>query len=413
LSDELSGDFDPFKTSIWCQKLKATFRPLSSKPQGKHGFSASGLIGDEAHEWKDDELYTFVHQSMGARAQPIEVIISTAGKKGFGYGWELFQESEKIRDGIIQAPQTLAIIYAAAPEDDWTDEELWKRVNPNIGISPKWDYLREEFQSAKENPRKENHFRRYHLNQWTEQETRWFPMHKWDKCTERPKDPDYWKELPALMSGRRCYAGFDLSAISDLTALVLLFPPDDTWKRWVVLPWFWVPEEAVERRVHNDRVPYDLWVKSGALQTTPGGVIDYEYVKALAYAQFDLFQVPFIGFDRWGAWQIMNQMTQDGLNIVKVGQGFASMNAPAKMLESLVQQTDELEHGNHPVLRWNAANAAYQDDPAGNIKPDKEKSGDKIDGIYALCTALHIAIGEQPDEEPPLDDFLSDPVMIG
>jgi phage terminase large subunit-like protein len=391
-SQKLSAEVEPLKSSLFVPKLGAKFEPMSGVPQGKHGRSASALIGDEVHEWPDDRLYTFMHQSTGAREEPIEFLISTAGTQE-GYGWELWQECQKILDGTIDDPQTLIVIYAAGEDDDWTSEATWAKANPNLGVSVRLDYLQAECRKAQENPRLENDFKRYHLNMWTEQDVRWLSMELWRKCSTDPTDLDLWRRLPALMKGRKAFAGIDLSSTSDITAMVAVFPPDDEWPRWVVLPKFWVPKATIERRTRVDRVPYETWAKLKMIETTPGTTVDYDYITKDAYAWMEEFELRKFGFDRWNATQTMIQMEAEGAGVVKVGQGFASLTAPSKELERLVV-SGELEHGNHPVLTWMARNAGYETDAAGNLKPSKAKSKEKIDGIAALVNSLFVALND-------------------
>jgi phage terminase large subunit-like protein len=396
MSPKLGEVLECFASVIYCNRLKAGFKPLSGNPKGKHGFSASGLIGDEIHEWDDDRLYTFVHQSEANREQPIEFLISTAGLRR-GYGWELWDECLKIRDGVIDDPETLVVIYAADPTDDWTDPAVWKKANPNLGISVRHDYLAAECARAKESPRLENDFKRYHLNIWTEQATRWLPMESWDGCNTVA-----WQDLEAQVRGRLCYGGLDLSATTDITALVWQFDADDG--QTILLPRFWVPEAKFEQRIRRDRVPYDKWRDMGALFTTPGNAVDYAAVKAQIMADAEIFRVGGLAIDRWNATQLSGELLDEGLPVNLFGQGFASMSAPSKELERRVLDR-QIEHGGHPVLRWMAANAAIKTDPAGNIKPAKDESTDRIDGIVAAIMGIGLASsGAEPDPVSPWED---------
>jgi phage terminase large subunit-like protein len=390
MSSKLRDVLECFQGVIYCDRLKAGFKPLSGSPKGKHGFSASGLIGDEIHEWDDDRLYTFVHQSEANREQPIEFLISTAGLRK-GYGWELWDECLKIRDGVLDDPETLVVIYAADPTDDWTDPAVWKKANPNLGVSVRYDYLAAECARAKESPRLENDFKRYHLNIWTEQATRWLPMDAWDACGGPP-----WQELEGPLRGELAFGGLDLSATTDITALLWTFQREG---KTVLVPRFWVPEAKFDQRIRRDRVPYDKWREMGALFTTPGNAVDYAVVRAQIMADAEMFQVAGLAIDRWNATQLSGELLEEGLPVNLFGQGFASMSAPAKELERLVLD-GKIEHGGHPVLRWMAANAAIKIDPAGNIKPAKDESTDRIDGIVAAV--MGIGLANAPGEEDEL-----------
>ena len=397
-SPALSKVTEPLKSALFVPQLSAKFEPLSGVPEGKHGRSASGLIGDEVHEWADDRLYTFMHQSEAAREEPIEFLISTAGTQE-GYGWELWQECQKILDGTIDDPETLVVVYAADPDDDWTDPETWAKANPNLGVSVRKDYLAAECKRAQESPRLENDFKRYHLNLWTEQDVRWLPMDLWRRCTLMPTNLDYWRELPGKLRGRKAFGGLDLASRVDIAAFVTIVPPETVDDPLIVIPKFWVPEATVERRTRVDRVPYAEWVKMGAITATPGKVIDYDFIQSEIFEAASQFDLRMLGVDDWNAQQMVTTLENDGVPITRVRQGFKSLSDPSKELERLVI-AGLLEHGNHPVLTWMARNAAYDEDPAGNIKPSRQKSKEKIDGIAATVDALAAMLGQQREEEP-------------
>jgi phage terminase large subunit-like protein len=399
MSPDLAEHLELLSTSIYCPALMSSMKPLSGVPKGKHGLNAHCILGDEAHEWTSDRLYTFVRQSMGARRQPLDIIISTAGERK-GFGWELFQECEKIRDGVIDDPETLVVIYGAEPDDDWTDPKVWAKANPNLGISIKESYLADECKQAKENPRKENDFRRYHLNQWVEQSVRWITKDAWNACTEAPTDPDLWRELAERMRGRTCWGGLDLASTRDVTAFVLVFPPEGAEERFTVLCRFYVPAETLDVRVRRDRIPYDLWAASGALVATDGHAgrtTDYNAVFLDVQEAARTYDVQAIAYDRWNSSDLVNRLRDDGAPMQEMGQGFGSLASPTKEFERLVF-AHGLEHGNQPVLRWMASNVAVSQDAAGNIKPAKDRSSEKIDGIVATIMALGKWMAEKPEE---------------
>ncbi len=446
-SPKLQEHLTCFKTSVFCPELASAFRPLSGIPKGKHGLNMSGLVGDEIHEWTDDRLYTFVHQSSGARRQPLEFMISTAGEK-VGYGWEAWQYCQGILDGTIDDPETLVVMFGADAEKDKADPEYWKRestwaeANPNYPISPKRDYLLAEAKEAMRLPRKENDFKRFHLNLPVEQATRWLPMDAWNDCGTPSNVRDYlravvkaaedetpapdptpewlswlaapavvrqrWRNLPGLMKGRRCFGGVDLSSTTDLTCMAWIFPADASHPLPVVVPRFYVPAETMARRIKTDRVPYDLWARIGAINVTPGNVVDYEYIKRDMYLDAEQFDVGSVAFDRWNAKQIILQVCAEGLDAREFGQGFQSMSGPAKELEKLLLGRT-LDHGGHPVLAWCARNAAVETDAAENIKPSKKKSNERIDGIVAAVMALGASMEAEPEQD--ISGFLANPVI--
>lgn len=398
MSPTLSAHLECLKPSIYCPSLNAAFKPLSGRAEGKHGLSMSGLIGDEVHEWPSGELYTFVHQSTGARRQPLEFLISTAGKRG-GYGWQVWEESLRIAEDPSVDPETLVVIYAADPDDNWTDPKTWARANPNLGVSVKREYLAAECKRAQELPRLENDFRRYHLNQWTEQDVRWIPLDRWDKGA----GPVAWQDLREHLKGRTCYGGLDLSSTSDLTSLKWVFPPATPDEPWRVVARFFCPADTVELRSRRDRVAYERWVREGALTATPGNVTDYPAVKAAIFEDAEHFHVAGLAIDRWNATQLAVELQEEGLPVVMFGQGFASMSAPAKELERLVLAA-ELHHGGHPLLRWCVGNVAIEGDAAGNIKPSKAKSSEKIDGVVSVVMGLGISTRRDAAPVNPWED---------
>lgn len=382
------------KTSIFCSELMATFKPLAGSPKGKHGLAPHGVIGDEMHEWTNGELYQFVHDGEGNRRQPLEFMISTAGKKG-GYGEEIWTECEKIVEGTLDDPETLVVIYAADEEDDWTAESTWYKANPNLGVSKKLDSMRADARRARQSPRLENSFKAYHLNIWSEQAVRWLPIDSADDTGKRfgwkyCAGPIGWKDLEKTLIGKRCFSGIDLSSIADLTALVHFFPVQEGVEKPTVLARFFKPADLIEAHTKRDQLPYDRWEKEGALIATPGNVVDYAFLKSTLYADAVAFEIQNIGMDRFNATQTTIEIAQAGLPVEYFQQGFLSMSPPAKELERLVI-SNGLFHGNHPILSRHARVVAVETDPAGNIKPTKGKSTERIDGVVALVEAIGVA----------------------
>jgi len=408
-SETLSERLTCLKTAIWCAELNAAFKPLSGTPEGKHGLNMSGLIGDEIHEWIDDRLYTFVHQSSASRRQPLEFLISTAGEKK-GYGWEIWEYCQKVLAGDIADPETLVVVYAADPEEDaadplaWTRPETWRKANPNFGVSVKEDYLAAECAKAKELPRLENDFKRYHLNLWTEKAVRWIPTALWDANA----GPTHWRDLAQRLAGLKCFVGNDLSQTTDLTASVRVFPPQEGLQHWAILPKFYVPEVKMAERVRRDRVPYDQWLAAGALIATDGNVVDYNFVKQDLIDDAERFQFVGVGFDPWNAMSMMLDLQAEGMPVEQVRQGYVTLSGPSKEFERLLLD-HQIMHGGHPVLRWCAQNVAIETDATGNIKPSKAKSTERIDGIAATVTGLALAI---KNEAPPSMILTADSVMV-
>lgn len=286
-------------------------------------------------------------------------------------------------EGRKHDPTFYPVIYGADVDDDWTDPKVWKKANPSLGITVGIDKVKAACESAKQNPAEENSFRQLRLNQWVKQAVRWMPMEKWDACCF---DFD-----PEMLEGRVCYGGLDLSSTTDITAFVLVFPPTEEDKNYYVLPYFWIPEENMNRRVDKDHVPYDLWERQGHIQTTEGNVIHYAYIEQFIEDLGKKYNIKEIAFDRWGATMLVQNLEGLGFTVVPFGQGFKDMSPPTKELMNLVL-TKELRHNGQPVLRWMMDNVCVRTDPAGNIKMDKSKSTEKIDGAVATVMALDRAI---------------------
>ncbi len=236
--------------------------------------------------------------------------------------------------------------------------------------------MRAYARKAKEVPSLQNTFRRYYLNQWTEQKKRWLDIEKWDACAGKANE----KEL----EGKDCYAALDLASSIDIAALALVFSVEDILKAFL---YFWIPEENIRKRVDKDKVPYDVWVRKGLIEATPGDVIDYQAIKKKILDLNLKFHIKEIAFDRWGMTQLSQDLDGEGFMMVPFGQGFASMAAPTKELLTRILSR-KIEHGGNKVLRWMADNMVVKEDPAGNQKPDKAASNERIDGMVALIMAL-------------------------
>lgn len=258
-----------------------------------------------------------------------------------------------------------------------------EKANPSLGITVSMEKVKAAFESAKQNPAEENSFRQLRLNQWVKQAVRWMPMDKWDACS--------FAVHPEALRGRVCYGGLDLSSSTDITAFVLVFPPIDEDDKYVVLPFFWIPEDNIDLRVKRDHVNYDPWSQQGFLQTTEGNVVHYGYIEKFIEQLGEKYNIREIAFDRWGAVQMVQNLEGMGFTVVPFGQGFKDMSPPTKELMKLTLE-QKLAHGGHPVLRWMMDNIYIRTDPAGNIKADKEKSTEKIDGAVATIMALDRAI---------------------
>jgi len=354
-------------------KTRSFYKALSADVPAKEGLNASAVLIDELHAQRTRELWDTLRYAGASREQPLHLSVTTAGFDRLSICWEQHEYARQVLDGTIQDGAFFGFISAAAPEDDWTDPEVWQATNPSFGITLSADQFAEDCREAQESPAKENSFRRYRLNQWTEQDVRWLSMEKWDAC----------EGAPVNLEKCVCWAGLDLSSTQDITALVLVFRDNE---RYIALPFFWVPEGA-RQRARRDRVPYDQWIAEEHIEATPGTVIDYDRIRAKINELGKQYDILEIAVDRWNATQLATQLTDDGFNMVAFGQGYASMNWPTKKLEEVVL-AGKLNHGGNPVLRWMAGNVSIETDAADNWKPSKKKSRERIDGIVALIMAL-------------------------
>lgn len=366
------------------QPTNSFYQVLSAEAYSKHGFNIHGVVFDELHTQPNRKLFDVMTKGSGdARMQPLYFLITTAGTDTQSICYETHQKALDILEGRKIDHTFYPVIYGAKEDEDWTSPEVWKKANPSLGITVGIDKVQAACDSAKQNPGEENSFRQLRLNQWVKQSIRWMPMHKWDACAF-PVDEDE-------LGGRICYGGLDLSSTTDITAFVLVFPPMGESDKYAVLPYFWVPEDNVDLRVRRDHVPYDVWQRQGKLETTEGNVVHYGYIEKFIERLGERFNIREIAFDRWGAVQMVQNLEGMGFTVVPFGQGFASMSPPTKELMKLVLE-ERIAHGGHPVLRWNMDNIFIRTDPAGNIKADKAKSTEKIDGAIALIMALDRAI---------------------
>jgi len=389
---------------------KSFYQVCSAEAYSKHGLNVHACIFDELHAQPDRRLWDVMTKGSGdARTQPLYFTITTAGddpdRKSIG--WEIHKKAADILTGAKIDPTWYVSIYGIDPDENriykgrkwetvekltdqdrsaekWRSPKIWAKVNPSIGVTFGKDKVQEMYTSAENNEADERTFRWLRLNEWTKYgAAKWLGVNVWDasSCSVL---------VPGKLHGRPCYGGLDLSSKTDITAFVLYFPAYDG-QRAAVLPTFWIPEESIADRFAKDKVPYPQWVRAGFLQTTPGSVIDQAFIRTEICRQMGLYDIKELGFDPWNANQIALDLTDDGITVAEVRQGFKTMSPAMKELQKLLVG-QELEHGGNPVLRWMFGNLAVKKDENDNIRPVKDKSTEKIDGIVALVNALACAI---------------------
>lgn len=393
-----------YKDNLSIEATASKFEPLGADADTMDGLNVHGAIVDELHAHKTRDVCDVLDTATGARRQPLVWYITTAGYGQTSVCWEKREYARKVLTGIIPDDDFFGIIFTldtkadwpelhtpeeAAKvdkkhkveiEDHWDDEAVWVKANPNLGVSCKIDDLRRKARKAKNDPGALNSFLQLHMNIWTAQSSRWMPMIAWDG-NGAPFDPQ-------ILRGKPCFGGLDLAATTDLCALGLVFPIADVFK---VLPFFWIPEDTMRERVERDKVPYDVWVRQGLITATPGNVVDYDFIEVKLDELRDTYDLQSLAYDRWGATKLVTNLQKKNYPLVPFGQGFASMSGPSKELMTLVL-SNKFHHGGNPVLRWNADNTVVLKDPAGNIKPDKAKSSQRIDGIVAVIMGLDRAL---------------------
>ena len=356
------------------------YQVLSAEVGTKHGLNVSGLVFDELHSQPNRQLYDVLTKGSGdAREQPLYFLITTAGTDRESICYEVHMKALDILQGKKIDPSFYPVVYGLPDDADWNDEANWYKANPSLGYTIKIDRVRAAYKDALENPAEENVFRQLRLDQWVGSLVAWIPEHVYDKG-DIPIDME-------KLKGRDCYAGLDLSSTSDITAFVMVFPPEAEGENYIVLPHFWLPRETLKLRVRRDHVPYDLWEKQGLFHITEGNVVDYEFVRKTIGELAEQYHICEIGVDRWNATQLITELAGDGFTMVPIGMGFKDMSPGMKELYKLLLE-GKITHGGNPILRWMAGNVVAEIDAAENIKPSKKKATEKIDGIVALIMGL-------------------------
>ena len=325
-----------------------------------------------------------------AQDQPLFITITTAGYDKLSVCYELYSYAKRVASGESPDDTFHSVIYEAPENADWSDEQVWRDCNPALDDFRSLDEMRQRFNEAREIPALETAFRQLYLNQWVESVTRWLSSEAWDRGSS-PIDPE-------SLRGQRCFGGLDLSTTTDLSALVLVFPDGDGG--YQALPYFWCPAENARLRQTRDRAPYETWIRQGLLRATPGNAVDYRRIRADIGELGKQFNIRKLAFDRWNATQLTADLMDDGFEVAEHGMGYASMSAPTKEFERLVL-AGKFQHGGHPILRWCAANVTVELDSAGNYKPSKRKSVERIDGVVAAIMGVSAAVSSGDSDEKP------------
>ena len=362
----------------------STYRALASDGASVHGLASSFIVCDELAQWKKRELFDVLRTSMGKRKEPLLLAIGTQSPSPINIMSELVDYAGRVNSGEIDDLSFHGALYAVPEEADPYDPENWKLANPALGVFVSEQQIADEAERAKRMPTFEPAFLNLHCNMRVDAEPKAINPAEWQACG---------KEVNvAALKGRPCYAGLDLASVRDLAALVLYFPEDGG----AVLPYFWCPKAGIDVKEEVDHVPYRVWAKQGHIEPTPGAAIDKSYiVRRLAQIVSD-FDLRGVAYDRMFMKDLQVLLDHEGiaLPLVEWGQGYVSMGPAVNAFETALLAGD-LHHGMHPVLRWNASNLMLDTDPAGNRKPNKARSIDRIDGMAALIMACGLAATDE------------------
>lgn len=362
-------------------ETESKFESVSSDADTLDGLSPLLGIVDEYHAHPNSAVFDVLESGMGARREPLMLVPTTAGEKRQGACWDLETDAVKILEGIGEAEGSgddlFAFIARLDDGDDWSNEAVWPKANPNLGVSCQAEKVRIAARVARRRPSALNEFLRKHMNLWTEVNTAWLPLPEWDACAD-PVEPE-------KLRGERCFVGIDLSATSDYTAGVAAFPrPDGCFE---ILPRFWIPAETLIERTHTDRVPVNQWVERGLVVATPGNVVDQDAVKDWLLNLRERHDVVEVPMDPHNATKLQAELQALRFQVVSMRQGWVTMSPAIKQTEVFIRQR-RLRHGGNPVLRWMFSNVALKRDANDNLSLHKGRSADRIDGIVALVMAI-------------------------
>lgn len=372
--------------SIVREDKNSFLRVVSADAGTKHGGTSHLVLIDELHTQPNRNLIDVLTSSTASlnRKQTLVIYATTADYDRPSICNEKYDYACAVRDNGGDPekpghdPAFLPVIYEASATADWRDESVWHKANPNLGVSVSLDYLRRESKVAAKNPEKEFEFKRLHLNMQTPTSRKWLDPTVWDKMAA--------EDVASLVAGCDGFGGLDLASSRDFTAFVMTFRLAD--ERVAILPRFWIPEEAAEKRAATLRLPIRTWIERGWLRTTPGSATDYAQVRADVLSDCALFGIRALNVDRlFQGEETCQYLAGEGLEVLAFGQGFISMALPTKKFDEMFY-AGQFVHDGNPIMRWMIGNAVVSKDAAGNMKPDREKSSEKIDGVVSGVMSL-------------------------
>lgn len=378
LSD-IALTYDGYKR-IECKPLGSIYQALSSEHAAKYGLKPNVVIMDELWVWPNRDLFNALETAFGATKDPLTIMITTAGWDRTSLCWEQHNYACGVRDGLIDDPDFLPIIFAADHDDDWTDEEVWRKAMPALGDFCQLEFIRSECRKAQQIPAYENTFRQLYLNQWTEQAERWISVEAWKACAKCLGGHDIDQYL-----GTPCYAGFDKGVTGDMSCFWVAWPVGSGFK---VAGRAWVPREGKWRDELRNKDRYEQWEREGFLHFTPGNAMDDGIIRR-DIAKFNN-HTPIISLfgDRAYCTEMLNWLyNEEQIPVKGIPQGPVTLNEACVALEELVNERG-IEHGDNPILNWAVANCSLKRGTTGLIHPDKSSATERIDALAALINAL-------------------------
>jgi len=349
------------------------FKPLSKDTKNKDGLNISAAICDERHAWSNNEIYDVIKTGMGARSQPMLLSISTAGTDPSNPYFADIETYKDILLGLKDKDNHFLMLYTPDEGDAWDDPATWAKVNPNLGVSLSRTYMENECAEAKlRGGTYLAAFLTKNLNMWVDAPTVWIGDEDVQACSS-PFDQ-------GKLRGEECYVGIDLASKTDITAIAMWFP-----KHRVLKFNFCVPEEKVSQL--EDRVDYRKWAADGWVTVTPGKVLDEEWWVDHLLKILEPYKVRSIAYDPWGMWNLVGKLGRYNEQLMEYRQDIRYMSVPTKWFESAVLK-HELNFLGNPVIRWMMKNVVVYTDPNANIKLDKARSRNKIDGVVAAVDAI-------------------------
>jgi phage terminase large subunit-like protein len=368
------------------------FRALSSDAKKAHGLSPSVVILDELAQWGTGAgraLYDALTTAQGARKEPLVLVIGTQSADDHALMSQLVDYAKAVRSGSITDPTFSGFVFEIPPELDVFDEGNWPLANPAINDFRSREDMRMLAERAQRMPTLEASFRNLFCNQRTDAEERWLPAQEWDACCDDSIDLD-------ALAGTRCLAALDLGSVRDLTAFGVFWPESG-----VLAVWAWCPADNMRAREDTDRVPYSTWAKQGYIEATPGRATDKKRVAFRLAELCARFQPQLIAFDPWQITELERILNEEGITLPpfrQFGQGYKSMSPAIKAFEERVLNR-RLKHRGNPLLTWAVSNVAIERDAAGNMKPSKERSRERIDPAVAAIMPVGLAAQEPPAVE--------------